>query len=440
MRIVPLKSVASVDISNVDKKCKDGEEEVFLCNFVDVYHNWAITRGMESSLMRATASKAQIERFSLHKGQVAITKDSETRDDIGIPAYIADDISNGVLGYHCALITPDETALRGKYLNIVLHSPYAKKYFEANASGSGQRYTLTIEIIERFPIPLPDEITAQDDFGNLCSAIDSKIANNNAICFDLESMAKLLYDYWFVQFDFPDEHGKPYRSSSGKMVWNDALKREIPEGWEVHRASEYISPVRGVSYSAEDLIGDGIPMFNLNSFNEDGTYKTAGLKTFSGAVADDRLVAPHDLIMCVTQQTDIDLTGKRNVIGKALFVPDLGQSRMTMSMDVVKLVADDPAKLAFFKYLFGLGYAHKYVVGYANGTKIKHLDIDGALSVPVAIPPKSSPLIQAFYERALTVSDAISNALNENQRLAEIRDFLLPMLMNGQVTVGKEHA
>lgn len=301
-------------------------------------------------------------------------------------------------------------------------------------AGQSAQPGLSVETLLDVDIDVPDK-PVQDGVAKVLSAIDDKIRINRSVCSDLEAMAKLLYDYWFVQFDFPDEKGKPYKSSGGKMVWNDELKREIPEGWEVHRASEYISPVRGVSYSAEDLLGDGIPMFNLNSFNEDGTYKTAGLKTFSGAVADDRLVAPHDLIMCVTQQTDIDLTGKRNVIGKALFVPDLGQSRMTMSMDVVKLIADDPAKLAFFKYFFGLGYAHKYVVGYANGTKIKHLDIDGALSVPVAIPPKSSPLIQAFSERALTVSDAISNALNESQRLAELRDFLLPMLMNGQVKV-----
>ena len=235
MRLIPLKDLAKVDISNVDKKIKEGEAEVVLCNFVDVYHNWAITKELVPSLMRATANEAQIERFSIHKGQVAITKDSETRDDIGIPTYIADDIENGILGYHCALITPDESILRGKYLNIVLHSPYAQKYFEANASGSGQRYTLTNEIIENFPVPLPDDLCIQDDYGRLCSDIDSKISNNRAICSDLENMAKLLYDYWFLQFDFPDENGKPYKSSGGKMVWSEELKIEIPEGWTVSK-------------------------------------------------------------------------------------------------------------------------------------------------------------------------------------------------------------
>ena len=144
--------------------------------------------------------------------------------------------------------------------------------------------------------------------------------------------------------------------------------------------------------------------------------------------------------MCVTQQTDIDLSGKKNVIGKALLVPSLDEDVMTMSMDVVKLVAENKSLLAFFKYLFGLRYAHKYVVGYANGTKIKHLDIDGALSLPVAMPPKESTLIEEFSDRAIAINEAISNTITENKKLADLRDFLLPMLMNGQVKVGKETA
>lgn len=335
--------------------------------------------------------------------------------------------------YHIWKVVPNEALVDKDYLYYLLGHMTAQWLKAVHGS---TMVHITKETMEQNIVTIPTDVSEQHVIANVLKKIDAKIANNNAICSNLEAMAKLLYDYWFVQFDFPDENGKPYKSSGGKMVWNDDLKREIPAGWEVHRASEFIRPVRGVSYSAEDLLRDGIPMFNLNSFNEDGTYKATGLKTFSGAITDDRLVAPHDLIMCVTQQTDIDLTGKKNVIGKALLTPDLGQSRMTISMDVVKLVADDPAELAFFKYLFGLGYAHKYVVGYANGTKIKHLDIDGALSVPVAIPTKSSPLIHVFSERAFAVSDAISNALNENQQLASLRDFLLPMLMNGQVKVG----
>lgn len=232
MKTIRLGDLAAIDISNVDKKAKAEETSVTLCNFVDVYHNWIIDDSNTCSLMQATARQTQIERFSLRHGQVAITKDSETRDDIGIPTFIDKVPDKTVLGYHCALITPIDNMLDGAYLNCILQTDYAKKYFECNASGSGQRYTLTVEVIADFPVPLPP-LDEQIKRAEIFTAIHRALSNSQSICSDLEATAKLLYDYWFVQFDFPDENGKPYKSSGGKMVWNDKLKREIPEGWSV---------------------------------------------------------------------------------------------------------------------------------------------------------------------------------------------------------------
>ena len=188
MELKPFKlsDVAKVEISSVDKKTNDGETPVRLCNFTDVYHNWAITKEMAEDFMKATANSSEMEKFSLKKGQVAFTKDSETRDDIGIPAYIADDFDNVLLGYHCALITPDENKLSGKYLNAFMHSAYIQKYFENSASGSGQRYSLSIETLERMPLLLPS-LDEQKSIGEFFSAIDEKICLNRAINQNLEA-------------------------------------------------------------------------------------------------------------------------------------------------------------------------------------------------------------------------------------------------------------
>lgn len=333
--------------------------------------------------------------------------------------------------YHIWKVVPNNMLIDKDYLYYLL-GHMTSQWMKA-VHGSTMVH-ITKEIMEQNVVTIPTDVSVQHSIASVLKDIDTKIANNNAICSNLESMAKLLYDYWFVQFDFPDENGKPYKSSGGKMVWNEELKREIPEGWEVHPASDYLSPIRGISYSSEDLKGSGVLMFNLNSFNEDGTYKVSGLKSFSGSIPAERYVAPNDLIMCVTQQTDIDLSGKKNVIGKALLAPNLN-NMATMSMDVVKLVPQNMAYAGFFKYLFGLPYAHKYVVGYANGTKIKHLNIDGALSVPAIIPSSSnnSAIIERFSLYAIYINEAISNIIIENQQLTSLRDFLLPMLMNGQV-------
>lgn len=246
-----LSDVATVEISNVDKKTKEGESSVKLCNFTDVYYSWAITKEMVDEFMDASASDKQIERFSLKKGQVALTKDSETRYDIGIPTYIADDFENVILGYHCALITPDESKVSGKYLNAFMNSPYIHKYFANSASGSGQRYALSSEVLESMPLLLPS-LEEQKHIGEMFSDIDRKISLNRAINKNLEALAKLIYDYWFVQLDFPDENGRPYKSSGGKMVWNEKLKREIPECWEAATISDASEVFNGATPSTSD--------------------------------------------------------------------------------------------------------------------------------------------------------------------------------------------
>ena len=267
-----LSDVAKVEISSVDKKTKAGEIPIRLCNFTDVYHNWAITSDMVDSFMEASANPNEIEKFTIKKGQVAFTKDSETRNDIGISTYIADDFYNILLGYHCALTTPDETKLCGKYLNAFMHSTYIQKYFENSASGSGQRYTLSLETINSMPILLPS-LDKQKRIGEIFTLLDNKIKLNRAINQNLEAMAKQLYDYWFVQFDFPDENGRPYKSSGGKMVWNEKLKREIPEKWH----SDNICLIA-------DILSGGTPSKQINEYWNCGHIPFFGPTDYNGSI------------------------------------------------------------------------------------------------------------------------------------------------------------
>ena len=175
-----LKEIADISISNVDKKSSENEKPVRLCNFVDVYRNWAITENMTEQLMVATAKQNEIEKFALHKGDVCITKDSETKDDIGMSTYIADDIDDLVLGYHCARISPKKEVLSGKFLNAFLHTMFVRKFYELNASGSGQRYTLSLDAIGEIPVPvLPLE--EQRKRAEVLSLIDRKIEVNKKI-------------------------------------------------------------------------------------------------------------------------------------------------------------------------------------------------------------------------------------------------------------------
>ena len=431
MKKYKLGEIATVEISGVDKKTKDNEIPVRLCNFTDVYHNWAITKEMTDSFMKASANQKEINTLSLKKGQVAFTKDSETRNDIGIPTYIADDFDNVVLGYHTALITPDKSKLSGKYLNAFMNTRYIQKYFENNASGSGQRYTLSNETLNSIPIITPD-LQTQEKIGDVFSNIDKKIALNRRMNAKLEQMAKRLYDHWFVQFDFPNADGKPYKASSGKMVWNETLKREIPEGWEVKKLGELFTTNRGVSYSTKAITGEiGIPMINLASFSPDGSYKIDGIKLYTGKYTQEKILKPFDLVMCNTQQTAIDFS--KDIIGKALLVPDIFEGDITSSHHVNTLKVHNE-KLKFYLYrLFNTDYFHAYISHFASGTNIMGLDFAGVENYTATIP--SDEILSKFADFTLSIEKKKSEIIRENTKLIALRDRLLPLLMNGQVEV-----
>jgi type I restriction enzyme S subunit len=409
MKMIKLQDLAQIEISNVDKKSIEGETSVKLCNFVDVYYNWAITAEMTSQLMDATAKENQIAKFTLRKGQVAITKDSETRDDIGVATYIADDMPGVILGYHCVLITPNENLINGKYLNVIFHSPYAQKYFEANASGSGQRYTLTNEIVGEFPIPVI-EIEKQKQIGDLFSNIDRKIANNRVICADLESMAKLLYDYWFVQFDFPDKNGKPYKSSGGKMVWNEELKREIPEGWK-------ITTIGNITICHDS---ERIPVAGKDRESMKGNIPYYGATGIMGYV--NRAIFNGDYVLMAEDGSVMDSEGHPVVqrVSGACWINNHAhvlESTNGYSCKLLMMILKD---IPVMKIKTG---SIQMKINQENMNSYRIIDIPDCLK-------------QTICEKLDVFDEQLLHLHNENKQLVSVRDFLLPMLMNGQVKVG----
>ena len=422
-----LADIAKIEISGVDKKTIEGEIPVRLCNFVDVYYNWAITKEKAKSFMVASAKQTEIDKCSIGKGMVAITKDSETRDDIGVATYIADDFKNVVLGYHCALITPNPAIVDGKYLNAFMHTRYIQKYFENNASGSGQRYTLSNDTIGNIPVLLPS-IDEQHTIGKVLADIDRKIELNKRINDNLEAMAKQLYDYWFVQFDFPNEEGKPYKSSGGAMVWNDKLKREIPQGWSISNVKSLIEPIeRGISYSSDDLLDPfATPMINLACFSKAGDYRLGEMKFFSGKVSNDKLISPMDMLIACT-----DMTQGADIIGRPILASD-EYDQYTFSTDLALITPKGKFKMYLY-YTLRTPFYHKYIRPFASGTTVKHLNLIGVENYGLPIPPIG---IQSKFEDLITpIKEKQSKNLNEINALTKQRDELLPLLMNGQASV-----
>ena len=423
MRKYKLGDIATVEISGVDKKIKDGEEEIRLCNFVDVYYNWAITMARHDSFMLATARPNEVSKFQLKKGQVALTKDSETRDDIGISTYIADDFDDVILGYHCALITPNKDILDGLYLNALLHTGYAKKYFAYNASGSGQRYALSVETLNSFPVPVIP-LQKQKQIGEIFSALDKKIELNKQINQNLEAMAKQLYDYWFVQFDFPDENGRPYKSSGGEMVWNETLKREIPEGWEVKPLNNRLE------------IKSGFP-FKSDTYKTFGRYKIVTIKN----VQDGELVTSgcdyideipsraNDYISLKIGDRLISLTGN---CGRLCVVCE----ENLLLNQRVGLLYCDATYLEYFYNFLNSNAMRTVVDNLANGAAQANLSPVELCKTNCFIPPKD--ILFMYNKKANTIRKAIIQNKCEISLLTKQRDQLLPLLMNGQVSVNSD--
>ena len=406
-----LGDIAEIIISSVDKKTKDGEQKVRLCNFVDVYHNWAITKSMHNSFMIASAKEKDIERLSLKKGYVALTKDSETRDDIGISTYIADNLYNVILGYHCALVKPNEDILSGKYLNAFLHSNYIKKYFELNATGSGMRYTLSIQTLYDMPILLPS-LEEQEYIGNIFSTIDRKIELNRSINHNLEAMAKQLYDYWFVQFDFPDENGKPYKSSGGKMVWNEKLKREIPKDWCTAGIFDELSVQYGFPFSTELFTETptNIPIVRI------------------------RDIVEHSISAYSSEKTDI----KYKLQKQDLLIGMDGNFHMNywndnisyLNQRSVRLRAKISSTVSILQARFDIAPYIKAKELRAKGSTVGHLSDKDLKDLYVLVSPNHQ--IRKIFDNLLV--KIIENRC-ETTALSTLRDSLLPLLMNGQVSL-----
>ena len=320
--------------------------------------------------------------------------------------------------------------LNPDFAYYLIPSKLVRTQLSAAAQQTKIRHT-SPDKIKNCTVWIPNYST-QEKFGKLLSALDDKIALNRRMNAKLEQMAKRIYDYWFVQFDFPNADGKPYKASGGKMEYNEVLKREIPAGWEVKKLGTLFTTNRGVSYSTKTITGDkGIPMINLASFSPDGSYKIDGIKTYTGEYTNEKVLKPFDLVMCNTQQTAIDFS--KDIIGKALLVPDIFEGDITSSHHVNTLNVHDE-KLKFYLYrLFNTDYFHAYISHYASGTNIMGLDFAGVENYSAVIP--SEEILSKFADFTLNIEKMKSEIIRENTKLISLRDRLLPLLMNGQVEV-----
>ncbi|MBD0833748.1 restriction endonuclease subunit S [Aestuariibaculum sediminum] len=299
--------------------------------------------------------------------------------------------------------------------------------------------TINLASFKLMELKIPKSISYQKQIAKILSDLDAKIEVNNKINQELEALAKTLYDYWFVQFDFPDANGKPYKSSGGKMVYNEVLKREIPEGWGVTTLSNWIEHDKSGDWGKEEEQGNYtekvscIRGADLNGLNGKGEVKAP--ERFILKKNAHKILEIGDFIVEISGGSPTQSTGRMAFITAETlhrFENPLICSNFCKAVTLKEVHA-----LYNFAYLWNKIYDAGVLFGWEGKTSgIKNLLFESFVT-NYEVEKPSEEVMKLFYEKAKPIHAQIQKNLQQNQKLAELRDWLLPMLMNGQVTVSE---
>jgi len=345
-----------------------------------------------------------------NKGDLVVAMTEQSAGLLGSCAFVPDNdtyLHNQRLG----LITTDPEQLDRAFVYYLFQTKSVREQIRLTSTGSKVKHT-SPERIYSVNAALP-RVEEQKKIAGTLAALDAKVDCNNRINAELEAMAKTLYDYWFVQFDFPDANGKPYKSSGGKMDYNATLKREIPAGWEDKQLSQIANITMGQSPAGESLndSGEGVEFFQGST---DFGWQFPTVRQYTTQPA--RMAKCGDILLSVRAPVgDLNVAHLDCCIGRGLAALN--------------------SRDGFDGFLFYVMQYFKTVFDRRNseGTTFGSITKDDLHSLPLAYPP--TELLTEYDKVVSRYNQMIFTRSMENQHLTHLRDWLLPMLMNGQVTV-----
>ena len=355
--------------------------------------------------------------IKLKVGDILITKDG-TIGKVGIVRKLSkpSTVASGIF----VLRNIIEEKLDTEYLFQYLNSRNFKNFIDrVKADGSTIKHLYQRDLV-RLEIDIP-KLSQQKKRAKILFDINKKIELNNKINTKLESMTKLIYDYWFVQFDFPDDNGKPYKSSGGKMIYNEELKREIPDNWKVSRLNTLIDYNSGYSFPSKSYSKSGqwkIITIKAVKENEFDTSKCDMINELPRNLDAECNLKIGDLLMSLTGNT-----------GRLCFV---SETNCLLNQRVAKIWS---SKLSnYFIYLkFKRPESQKMIEQMSSGSSQANLSLLQLFKAKDIVPENS--ILKSFENKIEPIFQKILLNKKENKMLTELRDWLLPMLMNGQVTV-----
>ena len=355
--------------------------------------------------------------FLLEKGDLITPLTEQAIGLLGSTAWIPES-GKYIQSQDIAKITCNEELLDKKFAYYLISSKIVKQQLSAAAQQTKIRHT-SPDKIKDCTVWLPS-LSEQKKIGQLLFDLDRKIALNRAINHNLEAMAKQLYDYWFVQFDFPDAKGRPYKSNGGKMVWNEKLKREIPEGWKCKRLQEIeANIVTGKTPPTADdsNFGGDIPFITIDDLRQAlYVFRTTRTLTEKGAYSQEKKFLPIGSLCC----SCIGTTGVLGFVGKK------GQTNQQINSIVFENEYNK-------EYLY---FSLKEYFRYATakvGNILPNMSKDDFSQISLLYPTIS--LLAEYHKKVEYCFKQIECTISNIDSLTKQRDELLPLLMNGQVSL-----
>ena len=353
------------------------------------------------------------ETKKAHKGDILYS----VVGSFGKPVYVDFEMPM-VFQRHIAILRP-KSHVNGKYLYYTMLNPQFYRMVDKLAIGCSQR-TVTLDTLRNIEVSLPDK-DIQDKIVGVLSLIDEKIDINNNVNDNLEQQLMLLYDYWFTQFDFPDNNGNPYQTSGEKMVWNDTLKRNIPENWKVQSVN---------SNCLSSIIKPGVEIFNTKTYLATADVKGTSISTgtivdYDGRESRANMQPSINSVWFAKMKNSI----KHLCLNKEM-QPIISSS--ILSTGFCGLQCNEISFEYIASYVSNAYFEiHKDML--AHGATQEAVNNDDLAGVHIIIPEDT--VLRAYHEATQAIYAQISKNICENQELVKLRDWLLPMLMNGQATI-----
>ena len=400
----------SSGISSTKEQAGHGDPFI---SFSTVFNNYFLPDVLPD-LMQTTQEEQEI--YSVKKGDVFVTRTSETIDELAMSCVADKNYPNATFsGFTKRLRSKTQGIVYHRYLAFYLRNNLFRKTITNNAFMT-LRASFNEDIFSFLNLYLP-EYSEQVKIGDMLFSMEQKALANKQICSELEAMAKTLYDFWFTQFDFPNAEGKPYRTSGGAMEWNEQLKREIPKGWMVgnlYRIADYINGLACQKYRPKD--GEGsLPVIKITEMHGGITNKTEAV---SESIPDKYKIYDGDILFSWSATLEIMYWfGGAGGLNQHIFkvVPKEGFPKEYVYQQLSAYIIN------FVK------------MAEARKTTMGHITTDHLDQSRIAIPP--TPVLERFSEIVRPIHEMIGKYQQQNRELTKLRDWLLPMLMNGQAVV-----